>query len=223
MRFPLLKKLQLARKAFLTHAWRVHFSQHGEDIILAGWTHDRPAGFYVDVGCWHPKKFSNTYALYKRGWSGINIDIDADKIACFNLARPRDTNVVAAVSDSSESMEVYSDGKFSLATTLDASQSANPALSTRRRVMTTTLTEILDASAFRDRPIDLLTVDVEGFDSRVLRGLDFHRYRPRIVLVELFAHTIEQLLQSEIHRLMTDKGYWLRNWVGVTAFYERIH
>jgi len=28
-------------------------------------------GFYVDVGAHHPKRFSNTYFFYKKGWSGI--------------------------------------------------------------------------------------------------------------------------------------------------------
>ena len=35
-------------------------------------------GFYVDVGCFHPKKGNNTYCLNKRfNYSGINIDMDA--------------------------------------------------------------------------------------------------------------------------------------------------
>ena len=39
-------------------------------------------GIYIDVGCNHPIKFNNTYLLYKRGWSGINIDLDSKSI-CF--------------------------------------------------------------------------------------------------------------------------------------------
>ena len=33
-------------------------------------------GSYVDVGCNLPKTSSLTYLLYKKGWSGINIDLD---------------------------------------------------------------------------------------------------------------------------------------------------
>ena len=37
-------------------------------------------GFFVDVGCFHPIKYNNTYRLYRKGWRGVNIDIDAIKI-----------------------------------------------------------------------------------------------------------------------------------------------
>jgi hypothetical protein len=31
-------------------------------------------GFFVDVGCFHPLFYSNTWKLYKKGWRGVNID-----------------------------------------------------------------------------------------------------------------------------------------------------
>ncbi len=47
-------------------------SQFGEDALLGKIL---PAhGFYVDVGVYHPHLYSNTYALYKKGWSGIAIE-----------------------------------------------------------------------------------------------------------------------------------------------------
>ena len=42
----------------------------------------------MDVGCFHHKKHSNTYLLHKRGWFGINIDMEKEKIPCgpiFNI------------------------------------------------------------------------------------------------------------------------------------------
>ena len=40
-------------------------------------------GIYIDLGCNHPIKYNNTYLLYKRGWSGINIDSDQTSIEAF--------------------------------------------------------------------------------------------------------------------------------------------
>ena len=50
------------------------WSQEGEDRILYRIFEQQPVGFYVDVGAHHPKRFSNTYFFYRRGWRGINID-----------------------------------------------------------------------------------------------------------------------------------------------------
>ena len=92
----MIKKLKLFNKAFLTNFIKFHYSQFGEDIILREILKKEISnGFYIDVGCYHPKKFSNTYRLYKKGWSGINIDMEEDKISLFNMVRPRDINVLS--------------------------------------------------------------------------------------------------------------------------------
>ena len=54
-------------------------------------------GVYLDVGCNHPIKFNNTYLLHKKGWNGINIDLDKDSIDQFNKLRKKDTNIKALV------------------------------------------------------------------------------------------------------------------------------
>jgi hypothetical protein len=33
--------------------------------------------------------------------------------------------------------------------------------------------------------VDLLSLDVEGFEGQVLRGLNFHRYAPRYIVIEV--------------------------------------
>jgi hypothetical protein len=217
-RRSLLGTLRLVRKTFLTNSWRIYNSQYGEDCVLRELPEVRGArpGFYVDVGCWHPRKFSNTHILHKKGWVGLNVD--DDKVFCFRLARPSSENVRAAVSDRAGTAPVYRNRGFSIWTTLDPRHAAGEP--ERRVVRTRTLTEILDASRFRDRPIDVLDIDVEGLDLRVLSGLDFSRYRPRLVLVELRARRLDAVVGSDVHRFMTEHGYGLINWVGLTLFYR---
>jgi len=58
------QKIKLIRKAFITNFIGVHYSQFGEDIVLRELLKkEYKKGFFVDVGCYHPKKFSNTYML----------------------------------------------------------------------------------------------------------------------------------------------------------------
>jgi FkbM family methyltransferase len=50
------------------------------------------------------------------------------------------------------------------------------------KVPARTLTDILDKCSVKS--IDLLSVDVDGFELQVLEGLDFFRYRPYYIVIE---------------------------------------
>lgn len=215
--------LYLLRKTFLTRRSRRHYAQFGEDVVLLDWLHQRQ-GFFVDVGCYHPSKFSNTYALYRRGWRGVNIDMDEIKVRAFAMARPDDTNIHAAISDEPGEVDIHRFSKYGLGSMIVKDGEAPPESQTAIetvRLKTMTLDEILETTPYRDREIDLLTVDAEGHDLEVLRSLSFARYRPRLILVELHTDSIDAVLASPLHRFLTDKGYVLCNWVGLTLFYRR--
>ena len=75
---PLFVKNFLRRvQSFLT--WDIwinySYSQEGEDMVLKRIFDKQTKGFYIDVGAHHPKRFSNTYNFYLKGWKGINIDM----------------------------------------------------------------------------------------------------------------------------------------------------
>ena len=214
------KKALFLRKAFLTDFIKVHYAQFGEDIILKELIEkDKKEGFFVDVGCYHPRKFNNTYALYKRGWRGINIDMEEDKIALFELARPGDVNIVCAVSDKRERLTRYRDGRFSLGSTISDNHARRTGADYETRtVETKTLTEIIDGTRYQERQIDLLTIDAEGMDYAALKSLDMKRYRPKIIIVEDHHRDIDAVVETDIYRLLRDHSYYLRSW----AFYSLI-
>ena len=64
---------------------RSNFSQGDEEKILNDIFSNKKKGFYVDVGCYHPKRFSNTAFLYGKGWNGINIDANTKNLKLFNI------------------------------------------------------------------------------------------------------------------------------------------
>ena len=94
---PLRKILSRARHKVSPRYARDSYSQEGEDLIMEHFLFCKPTGFYVDVGAHHPKKYSNTYRLYRRGWRGINIDANPGSMVEFRRVRPRDINVEAGV------------------------------------------------------------------------------------------------------------------------------
>ena len=89
---------KLLRKTFNVH-FRLSYAQEGEDLLLARHFKDRIhiPGFYVDIGAHHPKKLSNTYYFYKKGWRGINVDAKPGSMKAFDSARPGDINIETAV------------------------------------------------------------------------------------------------------------------------------
>ena len=72
---------------------RKSYSMYGEDLIINNFFKKKKKGFYVDVGCYHPIDGSNTHLLFRRGWEGINIDVNSLSIDLFKAARKNDKNV----------------------------------------------------------------------------------------------------------------------------------
>jgi len=203
---------------------RFSFSQFGEDLVIEELTNQLgiQRGFYVDVGAFDPVFYSNTLLLYKRGWSGINIDVEEEKIRRFRRLRPRDCNVVFGVSKvaSRKTFARYSfAGKTRMINSADGRSIDGDEAVDTFEVQTRPLQSILEDSPFRAKPIDFLNIDCEGADLEVLQGLDFTVYRPRIVVVEVRDMQAEQNISAFMglngyemtHRLGYNRLFLLRN------------
>ncbi len=83
------------------------YSQEGEDMILQRILGDKKHGFYVDVGAHHPRRFSNTYLFYRRGWSGINIEPNPEAMNAFQVDRERDINLQFGIAEHAENLTYY--------------------------------------------------------------------------------------------------------------------
>ena len=86
---------------------KYYYSFGGIDIIVDYIFKNKSDGFYIDIGCQHPISNNNTYLLHKRGWSGINVDLDKKNIELFNLHRKKDYNVEIAVSSKNTQKELF--------------------------------------------------------------------------------------------------------------------
>ena len=74
--------------------------------------------------------------------------------------------------------------------------------------------------------IDLLTIDVEGFDLKVLKGLDNY-IKPKIIAIEISdtynskSHFIEDVLKSDVNKYLEKNGYKMFAKTLRTAIYSR--
>src|SRR6266481_9205309 len=186
------------------------YSQTGEDLALNCILRSEP-GFYVDVGCNHPSRNSNTFALYKAGWRGICIDANPGLIKQFKRLRPRDVSVCAAISDEEREI-IFTDFVDDAFSSLDAehvaSWKASTAIARQRTVKTRTLSAILD-ECNSPHAFDLLSVDAEGHDVNVLRSIDLDVYRPQVIVVEMHGFDINSPQENDTYRYLAARNYRL--------------
>lgn len=203
----------LLRQLFFKSINKDFYSQFGEDKILSELIpKNKKNGFYVDVGCFHPKKHSNTYLLYKKGWSGINIDMEEDKIDLFKISRPRDYNYLGAISDKVENVNIYRSQTFGVGSTINPNILKHENVIDKINITTTTLNNVLSSSPFENSKIDLLNIDTEGNDFKVLKSLDITKYKPKIIIIETHLKEIEEIIKSEMYVYLKSKGYKLKSY-----------
>jgi FkbM family methyltransferase len=197
-----------------TRYFRHSFAQEGEDLILAEIFLGKRGGFFVDVGAHHPRRFSNTYHLYKfKGWRGINIDATPGCMKAFRRARPDDINIECAVSDQPQTLQFFVFNEPALNTfdpvlAKDRDGFAHYRLEKRIEIQTATLASLLDRHLPAGQSIDLLSVDVEGLDLQVLQSNDWSRYQPAVVLAEDTATGCwDAIGSSPITLLLKQQGY----------------
>jgi len=171
-------------------------------------------GFYVDVGAYHPKRFSNTYFFYKKGWSGINIDAMPNSMKIFNEIRPRDINVEKPISLKKEILTYYAFNEpalngFSKKISEARDDLNNYKIEFTKDIETSTLDNILNEKLPRNQTIDFLSVDVEGLDFDVIQSMNIQKYKPRVILVEIRESTLASIDQDDIYKYLNVAGYEL--------------
>lgn len=212
------------------HMWSLpSYSQEGEDIVLRRIFENKKDGLYVDVGAHHPKRFSNTYLFYKRGWRGINIDAMPGSMKLFQKIRPRDINLEMGVANQEGSLNYYVFNEPALnGFSFELSEERDKAMSPYLikdviKVDVRPLRQILDSHlAGGGGDIDFLSVDVEGFDLEVLQSNDWSKYRPKFVLAEVLNSSLHDLDQDPVVSFMRDQNYVVYAKLVNTVFFKEI-
>jgi FkbM family methyltransferase len=169
-------------------------------------------GYFVEVGANEPEKESQSFHLEREGWTGVLVEPQPDLAE--KLRKMRGAKVFEAACSSPDRagsrMTLYVLGPYS-------SFDPNLAVTGLRpehaiEVPVRTLDSILE-EAGAPRGFDLLSVDVEGHELDVLRGFDFNRWRPRLILLE------DHVTSLDKHRFLTGAGYRLMRRTGLNGWY----
>ena len=217
----MLKFFKVFLKSF-THK-RISYSYGGIDSLILNIFKNQKNGFYLDIGCGHPIKNNNTYLLNKKGWSGINIDLDEENIDLFNSYRKKDVNLATAVSDKEGETNLYFYHNKSALNTISKENAdfQKAKVSAIKRIKTQTINKIIENTPFKDRKIDFLSIDVEGSELAILKNFDFTKYSPKVIVVEYLDLSLKKLeiknlnidniIKSEIYKLIKSNNYTLAN------------
>ena len=146
--------ITLLKKIYYERYSKKSYSISNVDLVIDRLFRDIKKGVYIDVGCNHPIKYNNTYLLYKRGWTGINIDLDETSIKEFNIIRKKDHNVQKMVGSSDgEEKEIYYYHERSAINTLSKELVEKRTTKPREIIKktATTLNKIIENSPYRKK------------------------------------------------------------------------
>lgn len=179
-------------------------------------------GTYIDIGACHPIEYNNTYYFYQKGWSGVCIEPNPDLAGFFSQFRPADKFLPLAIGENQEtkSLHRFSNPQWN---TFDLKriQRIERRYNGRVKYLGAVDIEVEKLSNVVEglnlQSIDLLSVDVEGFEISVFRGFDFDRIRPKLIVFESII-PIELADADEVVMHLKNNGYKLVAHTGHDAF-----
>ena len=207
----------------LKKKYYINFSQFGEEKVLLNIlqrisSKKKLNNTYIDIGGFDPIKFSNTYKLYQKNWSGLIIEPNKDKPKNWKKMRPRDHIVNSAVVEKNyekKILRIFFDKK-------------NSAMATAYPVSNVEKLNYYDSSVVKFNEImsiceskygnpSFLNIDIEGNEDKILMELNDINFIIPIICAEIFLD--EKKMQYSVFNykdlpaimFLEEIGYYLVN------------
>ena len=232
--FKIFKRVYLWYNVYIRN-FRYHFinshknSQFGEEKLILKNFKKNFIGTFLDIGCFHPTRNNNTYKMYKMGWRGINIDLNPLSIDLFDLARPMDINICAAISNKNSFTDLFFVGDLDTKNTIEKNQkkflkkyfSITKFDSKKKRIKTKKLSDILKKYNYLD--IDFMNIDIEGHELKVLESIDFNKFNIKLICIEIndYYNKWSKINNKKIFSFLYKKGYSLKGKTSVNYIFKK--
>jgi FkbM family methyltransferase len=198
--------------------------QADQDVLAYLYFKGRRDGFFLDIGAYDGKTYSNTYALEQIGWKGVCLEPLPDAFArlrqnrrcdCYNLAmsdKPEETaDFIRAAG-----VETLSGLESKMAPGHKDWILREQGTVERIRVKTITFGDLMSRYPGISR-IDFLSLDVEGAEASILESIDFSAYRFGLVAIESIDETPGE--GERLKAFMREKGYGVLLDVGLDLIF----
>ena len=213
-RGTILYKIYLYYNIFIRYRFgkknKKSFSQFGEDLFISEFFANQNIGKYVDLGAFHPMRLSNTYLLFKKGWSGTNVDLNPITIDLFNLARKNDNNICCLLAGKDNLLkEVYYED-WSAANSL----TSNENLSEKKKMKTRSFGSLISEN------FDFLNIDLEGHDYEILQTINFKKFNPKLICIEILENCLDK---ENIFNYLKKYSYSFIKNLGPSYFFKNVN
>jgi len=190
-------------------------AQLGQDRRVAHIFAGKRGGTFVDVGASDGVRFSNTLALERDlGWRGVCVEPEPEAFAALQRNRPDAFCSSAPLLDRSGQEVTFAvrtsrrDGTMlsgieAMFNAAAAKKKRHVRTLARMTMRTETLPELLDRASM-PASIDYLTLDTEGSELAVLRGLEGSRYTFKVIHVE---HNYREPQRTVLRQYLQARGY----------------
>ena len=222
------------KKIYYEKYTKKSYSISNVDLVIERIFKNKNDGIYIDVGCNHPIKYNNTYLLYKKGWHGLNIDLDKKSIDQFNKLKKRDINILTLVTSiDNEEKELYYYHERSAINTIskELAKSRNQRHKEIKKIKGISLNSIIENSKFKESKINLLSIDIENYEYEALKNFNFDKYEIDVIVteitdinvknLEIYNLSLENIVETNLYKLMLKNNYKLINWVNADLIFIR--
>jgi hypothetical protein len=198
------------------------YSQYGEDQQIMQ-CFKESEGFYFDIGCSLPRKFSNSFLFYEKGWIGIGVDLNSRMKYFWRILRRRDSFLVAGISNLITIDWFIMEHGFS--STVSEAYAQSLVVNRSRKIIKKGKFKAVKLSALCEshfeciKPSDacFFNIDAESHDMNILESNDWNRFVPRVICIE--DPDAQRTPETEINRFLSRRGYKFLTQSGPSSIY----
>jgi hypothetical protein len=204
---------------------RKSFSLMGEDNVVADFFSSAGVkGNYIDIGSGHPCWGSNTYLLYKRGWTGLLVDPIQTNIRMSKYLRRRDVSICAGVGNQPNELLFFELEPYEFST-FDEETAKNRINDGKIRMVDKYSVPILE---FGNLPVirelnfskpTFLNIDTEGLDLTILKMINLETYPFALICIEEWESPLEG--NTKVQDFLAQYRYRLIARLGTSSLYSK--
>ncbi|MBH45172.1 MAG: hypothetical protein CMC93_00970 [Flavobacteriaceae bacterium] len=192
----MLKKIKYLKYYFgvLLRNWlrkKETYSQHGEDKLVESIIGSKRILSYIDIGANDGVLFSNTYKFARRGARGICLEPSRScylKLKLNHLFNFQTKCIQIAISNDESIMFLKEDGYENVLSMVSPNKTSNS-----YAVKSTSLVDLLKRFPKFGSP-ELVSIDVEGFEEKVIQGAGDSLLKSKIIILEVDKSSLKKIL-----------------------------